>query len=81
MSIYSGISDEDLLDEISQFRSARRELMLGQGVAVVAGEGRRMEFTRANAGDLTTELKNLIAEANCRGLIEASGGGAISLEF
>jgi hypothetical protein len=81
-AIYTSLSDQELTDDIAAFRSARRELMLGAGVAVVAGEGRRLEFTRANQGSLDAELKNLIAEGQRRGLIPYSpSGGSINLEF
>lgn len=54
--------------------------MMGGGVAVIAGEGRRIEYTKANAGSLEAELKNLIAEAAVRGLV-VTRGGAINVEI
>lgn len=75
-------SDEALKDEIRQYRAAKREVNLGGGVGKVQGEGRLVEFTKANAGGIDVELRELYAEARRRGLGDFAGyGGAIAVEI
>jgi hypothetical protein len=77
------LTNEALLAEIAAFRKALREIALGGGVGVVAGEGRRLEFTKSNAGAASGALRDLLQEAKDRGLDigSAGGGGSIVVEF
>lgn len=80
MGIYSDLTDEALAAEIAAYRAARKEMTLGQGVAVIAGEGRRVEFTKANRADLDAELRALIREQDKRAG-RRGGGRAIEVHF
>jgi hypothetical protein len=51
-----GLSDADLDTLIAELTTAYREAILGGGVAVVQGEGRKLEYTAANRGDIKREL-------------------------
>lgn len=66
MARYSDLTDEELQGKITSFRNALEELALGGGVSVVAGEGRRMEFTRSNIKDCERLLEALEAEWDSR---------------
>lgn len=75
-------TDAELIAEIKQYQAAKREVNIGGGVGKVQGEGRLVEFTKANAGGIDVELRELYAEAKRRGLGEFSGyGGAIAVEI
>lgn len=79
--LYANMDDDALLAEINVFRQAIRKQSLS-GVGVIAGEGRRIEFTNSNISEARTELRNLMAEARRRGLSIADGfGGAIAVEI
>jgi hypothetical protein len=74
------LTDEALIAEIAQFRSAIRKASL-RGVGVVSGEGRRIEFTTSNLGDARTELRELLRIARERGLAIGGTAGAIAVEI
>lgn len=78
MNIYGPdfFTDDELIAEIKAYIAAKREVALGGGVGVVAGEGRRVEFTRANAKDIDVALREMAYEARERGL--SIGGDADS---
>lgn len=75
-SLYSDLTDEQLAAKIVQFRDAQDELALGGGVAVIAGEGRRIEYTRSQSGKLASALIELLAERDRRG---GTSGGALPI--
>lgn len=82
MRLYADLTDEQLLAEISEYRGAIKQVAMGGGVGVVAGEGRRIEYTSGNVGEARTALRDLLAEAYLRGMaIGGDGGGAIPVEI
>lgn len=83
MRPYFSLTDEQLLSEIAQYRAALKEVTIGGGVGVIAGEGRRLEMTKADRNGIRAELRALYAEAAERGLegYEDDCGGAIAVEI
>lgn len=76
------MTDEQLLAEIKEYQAALKSRAMGGGVAVVAGEGRRVEYVGSDIALLQTALRDLITEAKSRGLICDNGsGGAIAVEI
>jgi hypothetical protein len=78
MRLYEDFTDEELAAEIAAYRGAIRKADLND-VGVVAGEGRRVEFTRSNVGSARTALRDMLAEWNRRN--GRHGGGSILLEI
>lgn len=62
-------TDEQLVEEIKQYAAARREVSTG-GIGVIAGEGRRIEFssTPDRIRALNSDLRAMLYEARQRGL-------------
>ncbi len=75
-----GLNDQELAALIVELRTGLKEAMLGGGVAVVAGEGRRLEYTRANIDDLKRELTAALREKGRRDP-DFDVAGAIAVEF
>lgn len=80
MGLYSTMTDQELLAEIKQYRDALKAVAIGGGVGVVASEGRRVEYVQGNSGEARLALRELLVEAQNRGLIERTGG-AIAVEI
>lgn len=80
MGLYSTMTDQELLAEIKQYRDAIKATALGGGVGVIAGEGRRVEIVQSNMSEARLALRELLVEAENRGLIDGSGG-AIAVEI
>lgn len=57
--MYSDLTDEELEAKITELRDGIEKVAMGGAVAVIAGEGRRKEFTRSNS----TELRKLLNAA------------------
>lgn len=70
MNLYSRdfYTDDQLTAEIRAYAKARRDLAHGAGVAVIAGEGRRVEFTSGSSSQLGSDLEEMLYEARARGL-------------
>lgn len=81
MRPYADLTDDELTAEIKQYRDARKEALFGGGVGVIAGEGRRIEYTKTSVGGLDQELRLLYYEARARGLPIGGTGGAIAVEI
>lgn len=62
MGLYSLKTDQELLDLIAKYEAAIETATIGGDVAVIAGEGRRMEFTSCNIGGAWKILRELVAE-------------------
>jgi hypothetical protein len=76
---YSGLTCEQLDKKIAELMSASEQLALGGGIAVVAGEGRRVEYTRGQSNGADKLLKEAICERDWRaGHVT---GGAIGVRF
>lgn len=81
MSGYDHFTDEQLTAEIAEYRAALKTATM-RPVAVIAGEGRRLEFTgKSGIEELRGELRNLVAEAQARGLLQSAGGGSLGVEI
>lgn len=74
------LTDEALLAEIATYRNAIREASTN-GVGVIAGEGRRVEFTTSNVQIARDELRELLRVARCRGLAIGGVAGALPVEI
>jgi hypothetical protein len=72
---YSDLSDEELTARIVKYRDAQDQVVMGGNVAVIAGEGRRIEYTRSNASSIAAILSELLAERNRRPSMGGSCGG------
>ena len=62
MADYRGLSDAELAGKITRYETAIEKIDLGGDVAVIAGEGRRMEIVQANAGAARNTLEDLYCE-------------------
>lgn len=72
--------DAALLAEFSSYRAARKTALSG-GIAVIAGEGRRLEYAPTQYGEIDRELREIACEARARGLSWGGSGGAIAVEI
>jgi ribonuclease HI len=80
MRPYINLTDDELILEINEHFAAKKKIATG-GIAVIAGEGRRVEYTAGSTQALTDNLRMLEYEARQRGLEIAGEGGAIAVEF
>ena len=74
--IYTRLTDEQLAAKVEELSTAY-EKAVGGGVAVVAGEGRRMEYSRANAPGLYSLLTVALREQDRRSGVQVSGAIAV----
>ena len=81
MGLYSGLTDQELAAKITRYMTAIEEVDLGGGVGVIAGEGRRMEITAANANSARRTLDELILERDTRANGGRTPGRAIGMRF
>lgn len=77
---YDTMTDAELDAEIVELRAAARSLTSGGDVQVVAGEGRRMEYTRANHQDLRRDL-NAACREKARRDPNFDPGNALMVEY
>jgi hypothetical protein len=81
MAMYSDLTDEELAAKITELRGKVETVAGGGAVAVIAGEGRRKEFTRGNIGDLRALLTEAVQEAERRANGGRLRGRAIGVRF
>jgi hypothetical protein len=81
MRPYETLTDEQLLAEYAEYHEAAKKVAFGGEIAVIAGEGRRAEYTKSNADALNLALRELAAEMSYRGLTEGGGRSAIPVEI
>ncbi len=81
MRPYVDNTDDEVVAEITELRSARKKVGMGGIVSKIAGEGRLVEYTRSSIPFLDTELRELYAEARRRNLTIGGTGGAIAVEI
>lgn len=74
IGLYAKLSNEQLEAKIEEFHAAIQKTSMN-GVGVIAGEGRRIEYTSANLGAARTELRMLLTEARSRGMTIGDGSG------
>jgi len=73
IQIYTNLSDADLQAKIDTFTSAYEAAMSGGVATVVAGEGRRIEYTKSNATGLYSLLKLALDEQQRRTGVVTTG--------
>jgi hypothetical protein len=66
MPDYRGLSDDELKAKIVLYEARAEEILMGDGVAKIQGEGRLMEYVQANSGQLTAALEQLYYERSRR---------------
>jgi hypothetical protein len=66
MADYRALTDADLSAKIGRYEDAIEKIDLGGDVAVIAGEGRRMEIVQANASGARQTLEDLYYERSRR---------------
>ena len=76
----AGADDAALLAEYQSYRTARKSALSGQ-IAVVAGEGRRIEYVPAQLNEIDRELREIGVEARTRRLSWAGDNSAIAVEI
>lgn len=81
MRPYINYTDDELVTAITDTYQARRTVAAGGLAVVIAGEGRRVEYTRANPSMLNEDLRLMEYEARLRNLEIGGIGGAITVEF
>lgn len=74
------LSDAALLAEIAVYRKAIRDTAT-RGVGVIAGEGRRVEFTASNVQFARDELRELLRIARERNMPIGGTAGALQVEI
>jgi hypothetical protein len=81
---YAYMTDDELTQELADYRAASKKFAMGGNLKVIAGEGRRKEFA---AGDMTTfnaNFRELVAEYNRRPSLSGpgcGGGGSLGIDF
>lgn len=65
--MYSDLTDLELDEKIVELRTKVEQVVGGGGVAVLAGEGRRVEYTRGNVAGLEALLTEARNEKERRG--------------
>jgi hypothetical protein len=75
-----GLTGEELDALIAELRDAYKAAMLGGGVGSVQGEGRKIEYTRANISNLRAELRAALREKE-RQDPNYEGGNALMVEL
>lgn len=81
MRPYINLTDEEVVTAITDTFAARSQIGTGGVAVVIAGEGRRVEYTPADNKQLSSDLRHLEYEARLRGLDIAGIGGAVAVEF
>lgn len=80
MSILYGDLDDDALHaKIVELRGKYETVISGGVATVVAGQGRRIEYTRANSDGLKSLLTEAVRERDGRAGVQI--GGALSITF
>lgn len=82
MAPYAEYTDQQIKDEIAEYRAAKKQNALGGSIQQVAGEGRMIKYFGTDNRTIDLELRELYAEAKSRGLaIGGDHGGAIPVEI
>lgn len=81
MRPYINYTDDEVVTAITETYAARRKIAVGGIAVVIAGEGRRVEYSQGLTDQLNQDLRLLEYEARQRGLEIAGRGGAIEVEF
>jgi hypothetical protein len=79
--LYNDLTDEELAAKKKEL-VGKYETAIGGGVAtVIAGEGRRVEYTRANASGLESLIKALDREQQKRAGVQVSGAIRVTFPY
>ena len=81
MAPYAEYTDDQIKDEIAEYRAARKQHAVGGGVQQAAGEGRMIKYFGTDVKTIDAALRELAAEARSRGLAIGGVGGAIPVEI
>lgn len=79
--MYDDLDDAALDAKIVELRGKLEQVTGGGGVAVIAGEGRRKEFTRANLGGLQAMFDAALRERERRQNGGRLPGRALGVRF
>lgn len=79
--MYEDLSDDDLKAEIIDLRGKIKIVVGGGTAVVVAGEGRRVEYTAANLKGLQSLLTAAIRERDERAGVQISGAIAVTFPY
>jgi peptidoglycan hydrolase-like protein with peptidoglycan-binding domain len=77
--LYGNLSDDDLAAKIVELTASYEKTMTGGAAIVVAGQGRRIEYTRSNSSGLMALLTAATREQQRRAGIQVDG--ALSITF
>jgi hypothetical protein len=76
---YQDLTDQQLADEIAEYRAALKKVAIGGQVTDVGAEGRRMTVTPVNTNEVRNALDALIYERDYRAGTQR--GGSIGVQF
>lgn len=76
-----GLTGADLDALIAQLRAAYLDVISGEGIGQVWGEGRKIHYTGANVDDLRAELKAAQREKQRQDPNYDCGGNALYVEL
>lgn len=79
--MYDDLDDAALAAKIIELRNGLEKAAAGGVVVVIAGEGRRKEFTRSNVGDLKLLYRQACNERDRRKNGGRLGGRALGVSF
>ena len=79
MGLYDDLTDEDLDAKIVELRGKVEQVISGGVARVVAGNGRRIEYSSANREGLEGLFKAAVREKQARAGVQVSG--AINVTF
>ena len=77
--LYGNLSDADLATKITDLTAQYEKAISGGVATVVAGQGRRLEYTRSNASGLLSLIKEAAREQQARAGVQV--GGALAITF
>jgi hypothetical protein len=79
--LYGDLSDADLDAKILELRIAYETAVGGKVATVIAGEGRRIEYTRANLEGLKGLLTSATRERDRRAGVQTSGAIRVTFPY
>lgn len=79
---YAYMTDEQLTQELTDYRAALKTFAMGGSLKVIAGEGRRKEMSVGDIATLRAEYREILAEYNRRPTLgNCSNGGSLGIDF
>jgi membrane protease subunit (stomatin/prohibitin family) len=79
--LYQDLTDEELVAKIANLTSLYETAISGGTAVVVAGEGRRVEYTRSNAAGLASLITAAQREQQRRAGVQITGAIAVSYPY